>query len=162
MKKKLVLAMLVALAPGAAMAAGENNIGSCGWGSKLFDGQKGIAPQVMAATTNMPTQTFGITSGTMGCTQDGVVKSNWRTALFIDGNAEKLARDMSIGNGEALDSLASLIGVRDEHKQVFFRSTKENFGRIFASDSVSTPQVLASLKQVLAESGELSVYAMAI
>jgi hypothetical protein len=164
MNKKLVLAMLVAIAPGAALAAGENNVGSCGVGSKLFDGQKGIAPQVMAATTNGSTgnQTFGITSGTLGCTQDGVVKSNWKTAMFIDGNKEQLARDMSIGSGESLDSLASLIGVREEHKAAFHLSAKQNFGRIFASDSVTTPQVLASLKQVLAENSELSGYAAAI
>jgi hypothetical protein len=162
MKNKLVLAMLVAVAPGIAMAAGENNVGSCGGGSKLFDGQKGIAPQVMAATTNIPSQTFGITSGTMGCTQDGIVKSAWKTAMFIDGNKEQLARDMSIGSGESLDSLASLIGVREEHKAAFHLSAKQNFGRIFASDSVTTPQVLASLKQVLAENSELSGYAAAI
>lgn len=164
MKKKLVLAMLVAIAPGAAMAAGENNIGSCGWGSKLFDNQKGIAPQVLGATTNGTSgnQTFAISSGTSGCTQDGLVKSNWKTAMFLDGNKEKVARDMSIGSGESLDSLASLMGVRDEHKATFFRSTKENFGRIFSAENVSTQQVLASLKQVLTENNDLSGYATAI
>jgi hypothetical protein len=163
MKKKLVLAMLVAAAPGMTMAAGENNVG-CGIGSKLFDGQKGIAPQVMAATTNGSTgnQTFGISSGTLGCTQDGVVKSTWKTAMFIDGNKEQLARDMSIGTGESLDSLASLIGVRDEHKPAFFRFTRENFARIYSSDSVSAQDVLASLKQVLTEDAELTIYATSI
>lgn len=162
MKKKLLLAVLV-MAPGISFAASDS-VGGCGLGSKLFDGQKGIAPQVLAVTTNGTSgnQTFGITSGTLGCSQDGVVKSSWKTAMFIDGNKEKLAREMSIGNGESLDSLASLIGVRDEHKAVFFRSTKENFARIFTSEDVSTQQVLASLKQVMAENGELSTYATSI
>ena len=73
---------MAALFPVAAMAAGENNIGSCGWGAKLFDGQQGVAPQVLGATTNgtFGNQTFAITSGTSGCTQDGAVKSNWKTA----------------------------------------------------------------------------------
>ena len=164
LKKKLVAVALVGLFPLGAMAAGENNIGNCGWGSKLFDGQRGLAPQVLGGTTNgtFGNQTFGISSGTSGCTQDGVVKSNWKTAMFIDGNKEKLARDMSIGNGEALDSLAKLMGVRDEHKSAFFLATKENFARIFASDTASTDQIVASLKQVLAQSGELSVYSTAI
>src|SRR5262245_43787680 len=84
--KKLLVVALVAAFPAAAMAAGENNIGSCGWGSKLFEGQRGVAPQVLGATTNgtFGNQTFAITTGTSGCTQDGAVSSNWKTALFID------------------------------------------------------------------------------
>lgn len=162
--KKLLAVTLVGLFPITAMAAGENNVGSCGWGSKVFDGQRAIAPQVLAATTNGTSgnQTFGITSGTSGCTQDGVVKSNWKTAMFIDGNKEKLARDMSIGHGETLHSLAQLMGVRDEHKPAFFAAAKENFDRIFASEHVTTEQIMASLKEVLAESQNLSIYSAAI
>src|SRR5881392_1024005 len=107
MKKLLAAVAVAAVFPASVMAAGENNIGSCGWGAKLFDGQSGIAPQVLGATTNgtFGNQTFGITFGTSGCTQDGAVKSSWKTALFIDGNKEQLARDMSVGSGETLDSL---------------------------------------------------------
>lgn len=164
LSKKLVAVALVGMFPLATMAAGENNIGSCGWGSKVFEGQRGVAPQVLGATTNgtFGNQTFGITSGTSGCTQDGVVTSHWKTAMFIDGNKEKLARDMSVGHGETLDSLAKLMGVRAEDKTAFFLATKENFGRIFSSDSVSTDQIMVSLKQVLSESGDLSIYSTSI
>ena len=162
-KKLAVVALMVAF-PVGAMAAGENNTGTCGWGAKLFDGQRGIAPQVLAATTNGTSgnQTFGITSGTSGCTQDGVVKSNWKTAMFIDGNKEKVARDMSTGSGEALESLAKLIGIQDQHKAAFFKATKDNFARIFSSDNVTTDQVLASLKQVLAADSVLVQYSQTI
>jgi len=162
-KKLAVVALMVAF-PVGAMAAGENNIGSCGWGGKLFDGQRGIAPQVLGATTNgtFGNQTFGITSGTSGCTQDGVVKSNWKTAMFIDGNKSKLARDMSTGSGETLESLAKLIGIQDQHKAAFFQATKDNFSRIFASDNVTTDQVMDSLKQVLASDSELAPYSKSI
>ncbi len=162
--KKILAVALVGLIPTGVMAAGENNTGTCGWGAKLFDGQRGIAPQVLAATTNGTSgnQTFGISSGTSGCTQDGVVKSNWKTAMFIDGNKDKLARDMSTGNGEALESLAKLIGIQDQHKAAFFKATKDNFAQIFASDNSTTGQVLASLKQVLATDSELAKYSQSI
>lgn len=162
-KKLAVVALMVAF-PVGAMAAGENNIGNCGWGAKLFDGQRGIAPQVLAVTTNGTSgnQTFGITTGTSGCTQDGVVKSNWKTAMFIDGNKTSLARDMSTGSGESLESLAKLIGIQDQHKAAFFQVTKENFARIFASDNVTTDQVVASLKQVLATDSQLAQYSQSI
>ena len=162
MKKLLAVVSVAALFPMTAMAAGENNIGNCGWGSKLFDGQSGIAPQVLAVTTNgtFGNQTFGITSGTSGCTQDGTVRSSWKMALFIDGNREALARDMSIGSGETLDSLALLMGVDAQDRDAFNRSAKANFARIFVNDA--TPEIMAALKQVLAQDAQLSRYTAAL
>lgn len=164
MNKKLWIVALVSALPVTAMAAGENNIGSCGWGSKVFEGQRGLVPQVLGATTNgtFGNQTFGITSGTSGCTQDGLVSSNWKTAMFIDGNKEKLARDMSVGSGETLDALAKLIGIRDEDKATFFRVAKDNFGTIFAADAVTAEQILAGLKQAMAADAQLSSYSTLI
>lgn len=159
--KKLLIAVAIAL-PASAMAAGENNIGNCGWGSKLFDGQSGIAPQVLGATTNgtFGNQTFAITSGTSGCTQDGAVKSNWKTALFIDGNKEMLARDMSVGSGETLDSLAHLMGVESQDRAAFNRVAKENLWKIFAADS--TADIMANFRQVLAADEQLARYTAAL
>ncbi len=158
-KKLLAVASVAALFPAAAMA---DNIGSCGWGAKLFDGQSGVAPQVLAVTTNgtFGNQTFGITSGTSGCTQDGTVKSTWKTALFIDGNREALARDMSVGSGETLDSLALLMGVDAQDRDAFNRAAKANFARIFVNDA--TPEIMAALRQVLAQDTQLSRYTAAL
>ena len=163
LNKKLMVIALLGMIPVGAMAA-NNNIGSCGWGSKLMDGQSGIGPQVLGATTNGTSgnQTFGISSGTSGCTQDGVVNSSWKTAMFIDGNKSKLARDMSTGSGETLESLANLIGVQEQDKAAFFRATKDNFARIFPSADPTTDQVVASLKQVLSKNEQLEQYARAI
>ncbi|MDH4189681.1 MAG: DUF3015 domain-containing protein [Betaproteobacteria bacterium] len=161
--KKALLVVACAMAPALAMAAGENNIGSCGWGSKVFDGQSGVVPQVLGATTNGTSgnQTFGITTGTSGCTANGTVRSGWKTAMFIDGNKEQLARDMSKGSGETLDSLATLIGVRAEHRVAFNRVAKDNFARIFAGEA-SSEQVAAALKDVLAQNAELAQYTATI
>lgn len=162
--KKMSLLLATLLLPIAAMAAGENNIGSCGWGSKVFAGQRGLAPQVLGATTNGTSgnQTFAITSGTSGCTQDGAVSSTWKTAMFIDGNKDKLAQDMSKGSGESLQSLAQLIGVKDADKAAFYRATKENFAQIFSSDKASADEIAAALKQVLAADSSLAQYSAAV
>ena len=166
LNKKLMVVALVMAFPVGAMAAGAaapDASGGCGVGSKLFENQRGVAPQVLAMTTNgIAQQTFAVSSGTSGCSQDGVVKSNWKTSMFIDGNKTKLARDMSTGSGEALESLAKLIGIQDQHKAAFFQATKDNFSRIFASDNVTTDQVVASLKQVLASDSELAPYSKSI
>jgi hypothetical protein len=160
--RKILIAVVISAVPAFAFAQ-QNNIGSCGWGSKLFDGQSGLAPQVLGATTNQTSgnQTFAITTGTSGCTQDGVVKSTWKTAMFIDGNKDRLARDMSIGNGETLDSLAHLIGVREEDRAVFSRVMQANVSVIFPAGS-STDDSVVALKQVLRSDSELSQYAASI
>lgn len=140
------------------------NVGRCGWGSKLFDGQRGIAPQVLAVTTNGTSgnQTFAISSGTSGCTQNGVVSSSWRTAMYINSNMNKLARDMSSGEGEAIATLASVMKVKPEHRAEFKRELKDNFSLIFSSDKVSSENVQLAMKKVLIENPRLAPYAASV
>src|SRR6266567_5947334 len=159
--KKLLIAAVLSAVP--AIASAVDNLGGCGWGQKLFNGQSGIAPNVLAATTNgLFPNTFSMSFGTSGCAQDGAIRSNWKTAMFIDGNKPRLARDMSIGNGETLDALAHLIGVRDEHRAAFNRVVQENLSRIFPSDKAATEQIVVALKQVLSSERELAQYAASI
>ena len=124
-KKKYMIIALIGMLPLSAMAAGDN-VGGCGWGSKVFNGKHGLMPNALAAIANslFSINTFGMSSGTMGCSADGVVRSNWKTAMFIDGNKPKLAQDMSTGGGETLESLANLMGVQEQHKTAFFQITK--------------------------------------
>ena len=74
----LCAAMALAQA-GVAMASGNPDTGpGCGLGKLAwsdFKRQKDIAPQVLMATTNgtFGSQTFGISFGTSGCTNDGKV-----------------------------------------------------------------------------------------
>lgn len=160
--KKMSLLLAALLFPMTAMAV--DNIGGCGWGSKVFAGQRGLVPNTLAATSNgsYGTNTFGMTSGTSGCSSDGVVNSNWKTAMFIDGNKSKLAIDMSKGSGESLDSLAQLIGIADADKVAFYRVTKENFAKIFVGEQASSEQIALGLKQVLAADSTLAQYSAAI
>jgi hypothetical protein len=163
MRKLVAVAAVAALFPVVAVAQ-QNNVGSCGWGSKVFDGQSGIAPQVLAATTNGTSgnQTFAITTGTSGCTQDGAVRSTWKTAMFIDGNKERLARDMSVGSGEALDSLAHLLGVESADRAAFNRLTRENMQSIFPTENAGTEHVVSALRQALAADAKLARYMVAL
>ena len=163
MRKLMALAAVAALFPAAALAQ-QNNVGSCGWGSKLFDGQSGIAPQAMAGITNATAgnQTFGVSTGTSGCTQDGTVRSTWKTAMFIDSNKERLARDMSVGSGEALESLAYLLGVEQADRPAFNRIARDNMHRIFSADNADTEQVVSALRAVLMSDAKLARYTLAL
>src|SRR4030067_223474 len=163
MKKLLTVLSLVVALPTAALAA-EGADGSCGVGSMIFKGQSGVAPQVLAITTNgtFGNQTFGVTTGTLGCSPNATVKSNMKSAMFIDSNKDQLARDMSVGSGETLASLSHLLGVEAKDQAAFNPLAKNNVARIFTTDSVATEQVISALREVLASDATLSHYQAAL
>jgi hypothetical protein len=152
--KKLLVCALAAVAPAAAMAQ-ANNVGSCGWGSKLFEGQRGVFAQISAATTNSTSSnTFSITTGTSGCTSDGLVTSGWRSAMFIDGSRLALARDSAAGQGETLDALMVVMAVKPADQEYFKGTLKSHFSTVFASEDI-----VANLRSVLASDARLAAYA---
>jgi hypothetical protein len=157
MKRKLLL-IAVAGVFSAGVAHAENT--GCGLGTTIWEGQSGLAPEVLAVTTNgtLGNQTFGITFGTLGCKKDGVVRSPM--AMFTGSNMDRLARDMSIGEGEALETLAELIGIDTAHKGAFYQSVKANFDTIFPTADVTAEQVLDGLRQVMAQDAVLARYAV--
>ena len=156
--RKIVFASLVS-ALAVTNAYAENNVG-CGWGSMVFDGKTDKVSQVLAATTNgtFGNQTFGITSNTAGCSKNGVVKSYAAVSTYMTANIDKVAHDMAVGQGESIDTLASLMGMEDEHKARFFETAKTNFDRIFTSESATSDEVLNSLAAVMAEDEVLAQY----
>jgi len=159
--KKIIAATFVSAMAISSVNAAPNNVG-CGWGSMIFEGKKGTAEQVLAATTNgtFGNQTFGISSGTAGCARDGVVQKYAAADAFTGANMEKLARDMSVGHGEALETMASLMGIADEDKPAFFKASKDNFAKIFSSENVTSEEVLTALNNVMASDDTLSRYAV--
>ena len=90
------------------------------------------------------------------------MRSTWKTAMFIDGNKERLARDMSVGDGEALDSLAHLLGVEQADRAAFNRIARDNMQRIFPSENAGTEQVLSNLRAVLMSDAKLARYTVAL
>lgn len=161
MKKIILTAVAMAALPVASVIAAPNNVG-CGVGSMVWEGQSGIAPQILAVTTNgtMANQLFGISSGTLGCSKDGVVSLPvpHRIAQFTGDNLEKLARDMAVGDGESLNSLATLWEVETQDKPAFFKATQTHFAQIFPNDNVTAKDVLLSLNNVLAADPALKRY----
>ncbi len=151
MKKLLLSLSVFTLLSSNAFAGNENNIGSCGWGSKLFAGQRGIAPQVLGATTNGTSgnQTFAITSGTSGCTQDGLVTSNWKTVAFIDGNKNQFAIDVARGSGETIASLADILDIPTNNRDSFAKALKDNFDVLFASADVTSEEIANGIDEIV-------------
>ncbi len=161
MKKVILTAIAMTALPVASVIAAPNNVG-CGLGSMVWEGQSGIAPQILAVTTNgtFANQLFGISSGTLGCSKNGVVSlpMSHRIALFTDDNLDNLARDMAVGDGETLNSLATLWEVEAQDKPAFFKATQTHFAQIFHNENVTSKDVLLSLNNVLAADPALKRY----
>ena len=163
MKRLAVCALAFGLAASGnalAQTRDTNNVG-CGLGSVVWEGSTGVFPQVFAATTNgtFGTQTFGISSETLGCSPNGKVNiPDRRTVEFIGPNLNRLAQDMSRGEGETLAALAETMLIAPSDRPAFYAATQNNFERIISGDTVTAGEVTLSLYEVLGEDPVLSRY----
>ncbi len=132
----------------------------CGVGAMIWKGQSGIAPHVLAATTNgtFGNQTFGMTTGTLGCQTNESVQS---MARYMDSNIDKVARDMSRGTGENLDTLAVLLGVDAADRDTFRQVLQDNFASIFPSSDTTSGEAVDAIVAVLEKNESLSKYVAA-
>ncbi len=69
---------------------------------------------------------------------------------------------MSVGSGESLEALASLMGVSEEHKPLFFETARVNFDSIFPSQDATSKQVATGLRTVLSNDQVLAVYSKTV
>jgi Protein of unknown function (DUF3015) len=149
------LAVLFGTQAGLAMASNPDTGPGCGlgklaWGE--YKHQKNIAPQVMMATTNgtFGSQTFGISFGTSGCTNDGKVMAEQKTTVFALLNLDALSAEMAQGQGEHLASLASLMGVPAEHQAAFFALTQERYTSLTQAGETSPVALVKALNDAIA------------
>lgn len=158
MFKKTAIAALFVLAP-AGVALADKDVG-CGVGTQIWAGQSGVIPKVLAATTNgtFGNQTFGITTGTLGCSSDGVITAANRLPMFAGTNLDQLSGEMAAGEGEALAAMAELYGIADADKPAFFAMTQRNYPTIFSSDAVTAGEVLAAVEGLMKADVRLARY----
>ncbi|MGQ0699793.1 MAG: DUF3015 domain-containing protein [Panacagrimonas sp.] len=158
MIRKTIALVVLAAMPLSVFA--DKDVG-CGLGTQVWEGQSGIVAKVLAATTNgsFGNQTFGISTGTLGCSKDGVIKAEYRAPAFAAANLDQLAVEMATGQGESLEALASLYGIEGADREAFFELTKTNYGQIFASQTTSATEVVASVQSLMKADARLARYA---
>jgi Protein of unknown function (DUF3015) len=109
-------------------AAGWGDGPGCGLGKMIFDNQpKSILMQHFGSTSNVPSQPFAISSGTSGCTNNGMIVQREVLTVFVSQNVDHVSQDMARGRGEYLSSLATLMGVPPERQAEFFALAQETF-----------------------------------
>ena len=142
MKAIIELSILLVSTSGFAADSG------CGLGSVIIQKNSKLL-QLFSWTTNgiFFTQPLGITSGTSGCSANGLVNNDKQMQYFVEINNDDLAREMARGEGEKLQVLAQLSGCRDTDGQKnFMEMTKKSFGTIYPSSNEAAENVVARIK----------------
>lgn len=133
----------------AASAANTYTSAGCGFGAMIFKGKSGKVQLILAATTNASfgSQTFGISSETLDCTADGVVKNDRNADVYAAVNFQNIQRDIAMGGGEYVDGLASLLGYQTPQQQrAFAKLAQANYERLFPKPGTDSSQMLAALR----------------
>lgn len=158
MKKALLAATLL----GASVAAHADAAGGpgCGWGNLLFQGQSGLPMHLLATIVNGTSgnATFGMTSGTNGCSTSGKLTYNGKSLLSMNGVLEEVAQDMAAGHGEALTALSMTMGIPAEERAHFDAVMHNNFSAIFTSKDVTAGEVADNINAVMQKDEKLAKF----
>ncbi len=160
MKKLLMVGAMVfslVAVSGTAIAASGYADAGCGLGAIVFGNEPG-AVQVLSSTTNgtSGSQTFGITTGTSNCNPAGLVKLDKEREVFAEQNYSTLVKEMAMGEGENLDTLAGLYGCSQDSHSAFGSMVQDNFANIVKSDTSTSQEMLSILNSELAGHAVLS------
>lgn len=158
MKKVILAAALLGSSVVAhADAAGGNG---CGWGNMLFEGKSGMPFHFLATTTNGTSgnATFGMTTGTNGCSTSGKLTYNGKSLLAMQGVLEEVAQDMAVGQGEALTALSVSMGIPAEDRAHFNAVMHKNFAAIFTSEDVKAGEVADNITAVMQKDEKLAKF----
>lgn len=116
----------------------------CGLGNAVFSAPNSAVIYALQATTNntFGLQTFGISSGTLGCQKTRFVMDT-RTQEFVASNMDALSKDISRGSGESLETLLELLAIQD--REEFKIRLQENYNKIYTSQQIQMNEVLDNI-----------------
>lgn len=146
MKKILLSTAATVLLATSAMATVNNQTG-CGLGSQIIKDDSTAIMLALQATTNGTSgnQTFGISSGTSGCKKTKFAM-NEQTQRFVASNMDQLSKEIAMGHGEVVSTLAELLEVED--KSAFIASLQKNYNAIYTSSNVQMADVLDNVSAI--------------
>ena|SRR5882724_10518287 len=158
MRRAFISSSLIVLISSLASAVGNNSMSGCGLGYLLLSNHNDSKlAQVLGVTTNntYSNQTFGITSGTSGCTEDGAVKLVRQTEVYVEVNFDSLRREMAVGQGEFVDTLTTLLGATDATRPALLKLFRSEYTALFPTANTTPEEMLHRLRIKLADHQEL-------
>lgn len=139
MKKGILLLALIS----ASLAYAEDKSNGCGLGWQVTKKMSMVATTTRTTTNSVVPNTFGMTSGTLGCTRHSVVKKGSAPLHFAEANYESLLAEMAMGQGEALQAFSQTLGCQSNE---LGQMVQQNYDVIVPHAGVSPSQVLAPIR----------------
>lgn len=135
---------------GIAHADHPDNGPGCGLGKLAWSDyphQQSIWAQNLQVTTNLTffSQTFAISSGTSGCTNDGTIFTSKKISVFAAVNFDKIFQEMAQGQGEHLTSLATLMDIPTNQHETFFAMAQEKYTTLIQSNTIPSHALIKIL-----------------
>ena len=160
MRNLSLLTMPVMLVSASAVFADSGP--GCGLGQQLFAGQTGLAPHVLAATTNGSSYNnlIGISADSLGCDGNSVITAEFQRNVFVASNFDNIARDAAQGGGHHLESLAELMQMQDTDARYFYSVAQINYDQLFGDTVDDHTKWLEKLDSTLAADPTLSKYSL--
>lgn len=93
--------------------------------------------------------TFGITTGTSECKAPTKVVENERLKEFAVANLDNLAKDIAMGQGESLETLAELMSMPAESRGATYAKLQSNFSNIFTSENIEAADVVDNIIAII-------------
>lgn len=94
-------------------SGGGQRQAGCGLGSMAIEDNSKWAQVGASLLNGTGFQTFAISFGTSNCSEDGVASASREKDAFVEANFADIRRDLSVGGGDYLSSLASLYGCKE-------------------------------------------------
>ena len=141
----MLKALVITLLAGSISYAGD---AGCGLGGQVVKANTKLA-QLGATFLNSLSgnQTFGISSGTSGCTAAGLVQNDKQIQYFVEVNQEELTREMAQGHGSKVSTLAALSGCMTEQEvSAFNAKAQASFKAIVPSAQTSAVDFVNNMK----------------
>jgi len=86
------------------------------------------------------------TRGTKSSKKDSAAVEKVQLEQFASINNNQLAKEIAIGHGELLDTLATMLKVED--KNVFISKLQSNYGKIYTSPDMQTADILKNISKI--------------
>lgn len=158
MKKIIVAVALMGISAGAFAEAPGGP--SCGWGNMLFKGQSGLPQHMFALTTNGTSgnATFGMTSGTNGCSVNGKLTYGGQSLISMSAVFEEFTADAARGDGEALNAVALSLGIEKQDRSAFAEFVHSNFATLYPTADVTPLDVHSKLITLMKSDDRFAKY----
>jgi hypothetical protein len=141
----MLKSLLITLLAGSLAYAGD---AGCGLGGQVVKSNTKLA-QLGATFLNgiSGNQTFGISSGTSGCTANGLVQNDKQIEYFVEVNQEQLTREIAQGHGDKVQTLAALNGCATEQQvSAFTAKAQAQFKTIVPAANTTAVDFVHNMK----------------